>query len=344
MSTIFRLKPEQSGLADRVLNKFIVYTPGDPAGIGPELIIRQAIAGLLLPTVVIADLALLQQTAEQLDVRCQFLSYDPDNTPITNQPGELVVLDEFKLKQPCILGEPDYRHSEYVINTLKRAAQGCLSGEFAGLITGPVSKEMINQSGIPFSGHTEFLQAEADVKQVVMMLACEQIKVALATTHLPLAAVPGAITKTGLSQVLKILHRSFVHTFNMPVPRITVCGLNPHSGEGGHLGHEEEEIIAPVLEECRSLGMNLVGPVPADSAFTPDRLKQTDVFLAMYHDQGLPVLKALGFHRSVNITLGLPFIRTSVDHGTAYHLAGKHIASLGSLEMAYIAMNELVSK
>jgi 4-hydroxythreonine-4-phosphate dehydrogenase len=234
-------------------------------------------------------------------------------------------------------GVLDSSNARYILDTLRRATEGCLQGEFAALVTGPLHKGSINEAGIPFTGHTEFLAELCHTNRVVMMLASDEgggLRVALATTHLPLREVSDAITPERLEWVLRILHRELQQRFAIPEPRILVCGLNPHAGEGGHLGHEEIEVIAPLLERLRSEGMNLLGPLPADTLFTPRYLKVTDAVLAMYHDQGLPVLKHLGFGRAVNITLGLPIIRTSVDHGTALELAGSGRAESGSLEYA----------
>ncbi|HFD80273.1 MAG TPA: 4-hydroxythreonine-4-phosphate dehydrogenase PdxA, partial [Gammaproteobacteria bacterium] len=217
---------------------------------------------------------------------------------------------------------------------LDRAVDGCLAGEFHAMVTAPVHKGVINQAGIPFSGHTEYIQRRSASEQVVMMLATPGLRVALATTHLPLAQVAGAITRERLDRVLRCLHRELVQRFTIAQPRILVAGLNPHAGEGGHLGREEIEVIEPVVEALKREGMQLDGPLPADTLFTPPRLEQADAVLAMYHDQGLPVLKHLGFGRAVNITLGLPLIRTSVDHGTALDRAGQGTASGDSLAAA----------
>jgi len=220
------------------------------------------------------------------------------------------------------------------MDCLKRAVQGCQSGEFDALVTGPVHKGVINDAGISFTGHTEFLAAESGTSQVVMMLATTGLRVALATTHLPLVDVPRAITRTHLEGVLRILHSDLIKKFNIKQPHIRVCGLNPHAGESGHLGREEIDVITPVLDRLRAEGMQLEGPVPADTAFLPSSLEKTDAILAMYHDQGLPVLKHHDFAHAINITLGLPFVRTSVDHGTALELAGTGRADLTSLEAA----------
>ncbi|MDQ5891286.1 MAG: 4-hydroxythreonine-4-phosphate dehydrogenase, partial [Pseudomonadota bacterium] len=229
-----------------------------------------------------------------------------------------------------IPGQLNVANSAYVVETLTRACDGCLNGEFAALITGPVHKGIINDAGVPFSGHTEFFADRSRCDRVVMMLATEELRVALATTHLPLAAVSAAITRQSLHEVITILHHDLQTKFGIAQPQIYVCGLNPHAGEGGHMGREELDVINPALDELRQQGITLVGPLPADTLFQPKYLQHADAVLAMYHDQGLPVLKYQGFGRAVNITLGLPFIRTSVDHGTALELAATGSADPGS--------------
>ncbi|TPW18570.1 MAG: 4-hydroxythreonine-4-phosphate dehydrogenase, partial [Halothiobacillaceae bacterium] len=236
----------------------------------------------------------------------------------------------------------DLHNAAYVLTTLRRATQGCLTQEFAAVVTGPVHKGIINEAGIPFTGHTEFFAAASHTPQVVMMLTAKTLRVALATTHLPLAEVAPAITAELLTKVITILHDDLRHKYGIATPRILVCGLNPHAGENGHLGHEEVEIILPTLDKLRRGGMLLDGPVPADTAFIPKRLAQTDAVLAMYHDQGLPVLKYVGFGQAINVTLGLPFIRTSVDHGTALELAGTGHADVTSLRAALDAAVEMI--
>lgn len=308
----------------------LALTPGEPAGIGPDLCIQLAqMPAADYRLVVIADPALLQARAQLLKLPLQMRAYRADDsTPLRT--GELCVLP-LALATPCQPGMPDSRNAAYVLATLERAVEGCQHSEFAALVTGPVQKSIINEAGIPFSGHTEFLAERCQVPRVVMMLATPQLRVALATTHLPLSAVPAAITQPLLEEVLTILQHDLIHKFGIPQPRILVAGLNPHAGEGGHLGREEIEIITPVLEKLRARGMQLKGPLPADTLFTPHYLQHADAVLAMYHDQGLPVLKYQGFGTAVNITLGLPFIRTSVDHGTALDLAGSGKAHTGSL-------------
>ncbi|EAN1150301.1 4-hydroxythreonine-4-phosphate dehydrogenase PdxA, partial [Salmonella enterica subsp. enterica serovar Typhimurium] len=250
--------------------------------------------------------------------------------PAAPQPAGTLTLLPVSLRAPAISGQLTVENGPYVVETLARACDGCLNGEFAALITGPVHKGVINDAGISFTGHTEFFEERSQAKKVVMMLATEELRVALATTHLPLRAIADAITPALLHEVIAILHHDLRTKFGIAEPRILVCGLNPHAGEGGHMGTEEIDTIIPVLDELRAQGMKLNGPLPADTLFQPKYLDNADAVLAMYHDQGLPVLKYQGFGRGVNITLGLPFIRTSVDHGTALELAGRGKADVGS--------------
>jgi len=321
----------------------IALTPGEPAGIGPDLIIKIAQQNLSKNVVVIADKNLLVQRAKLLNLPLQVIDYDPLKN-LLPMPSQLTVL-HMPLAQAVIPAVPDVKNAKYVINTLQRAAQGCMQNEFSALVTGPVHKGVINQAGIKFSGHTEFFAELTQTAQVLMLLAAKQLKVALATTHLPLRLVADAITPELLTSSLKILHQGLKQYFGIDDPKILVCGLNPHAGESGHIGHEEIDIIIPVLEKLRlSEQMQLIGPVPADTAFTKKQLQHVDAVLTMYHDQGLPVLKHVAFDHAVNITLGLPFIRTSVDHGTALELAGTGQAEVGSLLAAIEYAAELVNK
>ncbi len=306
----------------------IVITPGEPAGIGPDLVLQAAHQGLGTPALIIADPAMLAQRARQLELDITFI--EAHTAPVrTAEPGKLHV-HPVPLSQPCTPGKLEAGNARYVLECLQLAAEGCLKNEYTALVTGPVHKGIINDAGIPFSGHTEFL-AELSGSYPVMMLACPGLRVALATTHLPLRKVSDAITPELLTRVIRILHAGLQSRFGLDCPKILVCGLNPHAGEGGHLGTKETQVIAPVLEALRQEGIRLLGPLPADTLFTPRYLDQADAVLAMYHDQGLPVLKHKGFGQAVNITLGLPFIRTSVDHGTALELAGSGKAEVGSL-------------
>jgi len=319
----------------------LALTPGEPAGIGPDLCIQLVQRPQRHELVAIADPALLQQRAEQLGLPLTLRTFDPERSPTPLNAGELTVLPT-ALASPAQAGHLDPANADYVLHTLRQAVDGCLDGRFDALVTGPVHKGVINDAGIPFTGHTEFLADRSDTPRVVMMLATEGLRVALATTHLPLAEVSRAITRPLLEEVIGILHRDLVGRFGIEKPRILVCGLNPHAGEGGHLGREEIEVIEPSLESLRTTGIQLYGPLPADTLFTPRYLKEADAVLAMYHDQGLPVLKHMGFGRAVNVTLGLPFIRTSVDHGTACELAGSGKAETGSLEYAIAVALEMI--
>lgn len=314
-------------------NKPIVITPGEPAGVGADLVIALAQQDWPVELVVCADEQLLNERAEQLKLPLILRQYQCNKTNALPSKSTLTILP-IKTGAPVVAGQLERKNSRYVLETLTRACEGCLRGEFSALVTAPVQKSIINDAGIPFVGHTEFLAERSNVKQVVMMLATPSLRVALVTTHLPLSQVPKAITKANLSQVIKILNDELKQKWGILKPRIYVCGLNPHAGEGGHLGREELDIIAPTLQALRKEDIDLIGPLPADTLFQPKYLEQADVVLAMYHDQGLPVLKYHGFGQAVNITLGLPFIRTSVDHGTALELAATGRAETGSLEAA----------
>ncbi|MGL5335787.1 MAG: 4-hydroxythreonine-4-phosphate dehydrogenase PdxA [Enterovibrio sp.] len=321
--------------------KRIAITAGEPAGIGPDIVLALASKPCAHQLVVLADLQLLEKRAAMQNLPITFKKYDPNVAPCAHKAHELIVCDE-PLFAPVTAGKLDSANSQYVINTLQRAADGCISGEFAAVVTAPVHKGIINDAGVNFSGHTEFFAEAAHCKKVVMMLATEGLRVALATTHLPLKDVSAAISESSLSEVITILHHDLKSKFGKKNPQIYVCGLNPHAGEDGHLGREEIEVITPTLNKLRAQGMQLVGPLPADTLFQEKYLAQADAVLAMYHDQGLPVLKFKGFGNSVNITLGLPFIRTSVDHGTALDLAGTATADTGSLWTALSHAIQLV--
>jgi 4-hydroxythreonine-4-phosphate dehydrogenase len=275
---------------------------------------------------------MLLQRASELDLPLQLSAYEPERDPVPNGPGQLTILHT-PAPVPVRCGHLESGNADYVVDTLRHAVRGCLESRFHALVTGPVHKGVINEGGIPFTGHTEFIAGLCGTEPV-MMLATPGLRVALVTTHLPLANVSAAITRPRLTRVLNTLHHDLIERFGIDRPRILVCGLNPHAGEGGHLGQEELTVIAPVLETLRREGMDLYGPLPADTLFIPRYLRQADAILAMYHDQGLPVLKHMGFGRAVNVTLGLPLIRTSVDHGTALDLAGTGSADSGSLEAA----------
>lgn len=311
----------------------LAITAGEPAGIGPDLCLMLAQHPSPCERVVIADPQLLRDRAQQLGLTVELLPFDPDALPVAQAAGQLHVLPA-ALGAPCVPGELSAANAAYVLETLRLAGAGAIKGLFDAIVTAPVHKGIINEAGVPFSGHTEFFAEQTATEQVVMMLACPGLRVALATTHLPLRQVADAITGPLIERVVRILHNDLVTKFGLSDPRILVCGLNPHAGEDGHLGREELDVIIPALERLRSEGIELIGPLPADTLFTPKHLDQADAVLAMYHDQGLPVLKHKGFGNAVNITLGMPIIRTSVDHGTALDLAGTGQANPGSLQVA----------
>lgn len=311
----------------------VALTAGEPAGIGPDLCISLAQRQQSCQLVVIADPALLSARAEILKLPLTLIPFDVAAEPTPSQPGQLYFLPA-KLAEEVVPGQLNPANAPYVVETLSLAASGCKTQLFDAVVTAPVHKGVINDAGIVFSGHTEFFAEHADVDKVVMMLATPGLRVALATTHLPLRAVSDAITQDELVHIIHITHRSLIQQFGIDVPRIAVCGLNPHAGESGHLGREEIEVIEPAIARCVSAGIKVSGPWPADTLFVKDRLSTCDVVLAMYHDQGLPVLKHQGFGQAVNITLGLPYIRTSVDHGTALELAATGHAKVSSLQAA----------
>ncbi|MDZ5604982.1 4-hydroxythreonine-4-phosphate dehydrogenase PdxA [Pseudomonas sp. RP23018S] len=314
--------------------KRFALTPGEPAGIGPDLCLLLATQAQPHPLIAITDRDLLAERATQLGLAIRLLEVAPEQWPDQPAPAGSVYVWHTPLASPAVAGQLNESNAAFVLETLTRAGTGCLNGDFAGMITAPVHKGVINEAGIPFSGHTEFLAELTHTAQVVMMLATGDLRVALVTTHLPLREVADAITGERLERVTRILHADLRDKFGIDQPRILVCGLNPHAGEGGHLGREEIDTIEPTLERLRGEGMDLRGPLPADTLFTPKYLEHCDAVLAMYHDQGLPVLKYKGFGAAVNVTLGLPIIRTSVDHGTALDLAGTGRVDTGSLRVA----------
>lgn len=311
----------------------LAVTPGEPAGIGPDLIIQLSQQQQLAKLVVIADKQMMQQRAKQLNISTSFVDYQPNSTFSINRKNEVTILD-IKCPKTVKAGHLNKNNSHYVLETLTRATQGCITKEFDAIVTAPLHKGIINDAGVAFSGHTEFLAELTKAELPVMMLAADSLRVALATTHLPLKDVSAAISQESLTQVITILHNDLVNKFGLKSPHILICGLNPHAGEDGHMGVEEIETIEPVIKSLKTSGMNLSGPLPADTLFTPKYLETADAVLAMYHDQGLPVLKHVGFGHAINVTLGLPIIRTSVDHGTALDLAGTGKATTGSLVSA----------
>ncbi|MGE0188764.1 MAG: 4-hydroxythreonine-4-phosphate dehydrogenase PdxA [Steroidobacteraceae bacterium] len=310
----------------------IALTTGEPAGIGPDLALAIAEHDWPCQLVVLGDPGLLRSRALQLGYSLEFSEYQSGNTR-PHQAGVVTYLPT-PVDQSVQAGKLNKVNAGYVLSLLDRACDGCLHGEFAAMVTAPIQKSVINDADIAFTGHTEYLAERLGGVQPVMMLVANTLRVALATTHIPLAQVSTAITQAGLQHTLEVLHKELRSRFGIATPRIMVLGLNPHAGESGHLGREEIEIITPVINQYLEQGMSLIGPLPADTAFTPKHLQQVDAVLAMYHDQGLPVLKYAGFGNAVNVTLGLPIIRTSVDHGTALDLAGTGKADAGSLSAA----------
>ena len=293
----------------------IAITPGEPAGIGPDILIKLVQYDLPIPLCIIADRDLLKNRADMIGLPL------PQNLSIQHVP----------LRKSCIAGKPDPVNAEYVLETLKIAVKGCQSGDFKAMVTGPVSKYLINEAGISFIGHTEWLATITGAKQTVMLFVADDLKVALYTTHIPLSQVSSSLNSSTLRNCIQILHDGLRKYFSIKNPNIIVCGLNPHAGEEGYLGKEEITTIRPVIEALKEEGLQLKGPLPADTAFIPTYIKASDAVLALYHDQGLPLIKAISFSHAVNVTLGLPFIRTSVDHGTAFDLAGTDLADEQSL-------------
>ena len=320
--------------------KRIAVTYGEPAGIGPDLLAQLAQVPQNHELVVLGDPGVLKARAQALGLPLDIVEYRSEAEPQILSPGQLRV-HPIPLAERVTAGVLDRANAAHVLAMLQRACDGCLRGEFAAMVTAPVQKSIIIESGVPFQGHTEFLAAACNREDVVMLLACNELRVALLTTHLPLSAVPAAVTPARLRKTLEILHHDLQQRFGLQAPRIAVLGLNPHAGEAGHMGDEEQKVISPVLDDMRDRGMTLLGPLPADTAFGRQSLENCDAVLAMYHDQGLPTLKYAGFGRAVNITLGLPIIRTSVDHGTALDLAGRGGADVGSLREAIIMAAEL---
>jgi 4-hydroxythreonine-4-phosphate dehydrogenase len=321
--------------------KRIVVTAGEPAGIGPDLAIALSQKSWPYQVVICADKELLRERAQLLGVEVTLNDYDAAQGQ-PSEAGQLIV-DHVALSAPAVAGQLDSTNGQYVLKTLEKAAKGCMNGEFDAIVTGPVHKGVINRAGVPFSGHTEYFAEVSKTPLVVMMLATEGLRTALVTTHLPLLEVSAAITEQRLTSIIDILHHDLVTKFGIVTPKIYVCGLNPHAGEDGCLGMEEINTITPALDKLRlEKGYQLIGPLPADTIFNDKYLQDADAVLGMYHDQVLPVLKYKGFGRSVNITLGLPFIRTSVDHGTALDLAGTGQADFGSFETALAYAIDLI--
>ncbi len=315
------------------MNPAIAISSGEPAGIGPDICLALAARHVQARLAVIGDVGILDSRIRLTNNRVGIRVLQPDDVIPDHRPGTLCVFPMTAAK-PVRPGKPEKRNARYVLDCIDTAVSLCLSGKCDALVTAPVQKSVMNDAGIPFSGHTEWIAGKTRADHPVMMLSNRALRICLATTHLPLSEVPGRITRPLLETTLGIMSCDLEKLYGLNSPRIVVCGLNPHAGEGGHLGTEERDIIEPAITEMRSRGMNVHGPVPADTAFTPENLEGTDAFLAMYHDQGLPVIKHSGFGQAVNITLGLPIIRTSVDHGTALDLAGSDSASASSLHAA----------
>lgn len=331
----------------------LAITSGEPAGIGPDLCLRLAERSWPNQLVVLGDRALLEARARQTGLDVAFQTYD-SSLPVVPSVAGFVTVCDIQTNQPVTAGQLNPANSDYVVAILDRAIRGCRQGEFAAMVTAPLHKGVINEAGRPFTGHTEYLAEQTETPLVVMMLAGDTphgpLRVALATTHLALSAVPAAITRESLTQVLRILDKDLREKFGLASPRILVAGLNPHAGESGHMGREEIDVMTPVLDRLRGEGMQLIGPLPADTLFTPRVLPQGDAVLAMYHDQGLAPLKYATFGQGINVTLGLPIIRTSVDHGTALDLAGRQpsgtlpVADPGSLYAAVALAAQLAAQ
>lgn len=311
----------------------IAITPGEPAGVGPDLCVQLIQQSLAAECIFVADPELLQQRADDCGLPLTIEIFDP-HRPVQVQRAGVAQVLPVSMRATAHAGQLNSRNAEYVIETLNTAVDACTNSTFAAMVTGPVHKGIINDAGIAFTGHTEYLAERTRSELPVMMLQTDALRVALVTTHLPLSQVAGAINQALLTKIIRILNHDLQRQFGIETPRIFVCGLNPHAGENGHLGREEIEIIEPVLQKLRAEGIALTGPLSADTIYRQENRIQADVFLAMYHDQGLPVLKTSGFGEAVNITLGLPIIRTSVDHGTALEIAGTGKAQPRSLTLA----------
>lgn len=320
----------------------IAITTGEPAGIGPDICLQICLLEWPCQLVFIADIALLERRAKQLNLNIEFEIFEP-NTPANQHTPGVMLICPVLLPEKEVCGQLNINNSSYVIDTLAIGAQLCTDTICSALVTAPVQKSIINDAGFTFTGHTEFF-ADYCASYPVMMLQTERLRVALATTHIPLSKVSDTITPALLTKVINIINEDLKSKFSINNPRIAVCGLNPHAGENGHLGHEELQTIIPALNECRQTGINITGPLPADTIFTASILEQHDIILGMYHDQVLPTLKYSGFGDAINVTLGLPIIRTSVDHGTALTLAGTGKANPSSLEAAINLAIELATE
>ena len=318
----------------------LIITLGEPAGIGPDVVLQIAQAHWQAELVVVGDPDLLKSRATQLQIPIQLTEANLTQPAKAHETGTLKIIP-ISLAAPCVAGELNPDNAHYVIRCLELATDYCLTGQANALVTGPIQKSILNTAGIPFIGHTEFLAERCQTPHVLMLFVVNSLKVALVTTHIPLAQVPEAITRDAIISTVQLLHQSLQNDFGIKQPRILVCGLNPHAGEQGYLGREEIEVIEPALQILRKEYIDVQGPLPADTIFTEKHLQSADVILAMYHDQALPVVKYLGFNDAVNVTLGLPIIRTSVDHGTALDIAGTNQANAGSLKSAIKVAIEL---
>ena len=311
----------------------VAVTMGDPAGVGPDILLADTRHHVWAQKVVIGDPEVLEERARQVGAKVELVPYDPDATIKPQRSGQLLYLHQ-PLAVPVAPGRPSLRNADGVVCAIERAVEGCLSGEFHAMVTAPVSKVVVAAAGHRFKGHTEYIANLCGSMAPVMMLANDFARVALVTTHVPLRQVAGHLNRRRLRDVIRVVADDLRLKFDIDEPRALVCGLNPHAGEHGLLGSEESEIITPVIEEMQDEGLHLAGPVPADTAFTPASLENVDAVITMYHDQGLPTLKSHGFGKTVNVTLGLPILRTSVDHGTAFDLAGSGRADATSLRAA----------
>ena len=321
----------------------IALTLGEPAGIGPDIVLENAWRELSAQIIVIGDPDTLEERAQRLGKRIELVEFNPAAGSKPQQPGQIYYLRQ-ALTDPVLPGQPSVRNADSVLAAIERAVRGCLSGEFDAMVTAPVNKAVIAAAGHEFKGHTEYIADLCGSPSPVMMLANDFARVALVTTHLPLQQVTGQITRSRLREVIRVVAHDMRTKFNIGEPRLLICGINPHAGEQGLLGNEENEVVIPVINELKTEGLNLAGPAPADTAFTAASLAHTDAVVSMYHDQGLPVLKSHGFGNTVNVTLGLPIIRTSVDHGTAFDLAGTGKAEASSLLAAIDCALDLVNR
>jgi len=316
----------------------LIISSGEPAGIGPDIVNQIIPEEFEARLVLLGDRDLLEQRAVRYKSSIKFIPYDPLTKEV---PANSLEVLHLPLSRPCQTGQLDQANANYVLGMLTRACKGCLNNEFDAMVTAPIHKEIINQAGFAFTGHTEFLANICDIEKPLMLLVAGALRVALVTTHLPLREVADAMDEDGIVRIVQILNLDLQLKFGLSRPHIKVCGLNPHAGEGGYLGKEEINIISPAIKTLKQQDINVSGPYPADTVFTKESLQDADAILAMYHDQGLPVLKHVGFHNAINTTLGLPIIRTSVDHGTALSLAGSGHSNPGSL---FAAINSAISQ